>query len=129
MKRNIYKLLSEKYEQHILENTEFDSSKFKWEKENLKVGNEVFDVYCNFEYGEQATDYKFNPRTGQGQDKYAEVPVAVTDIKAFRVDPTRNGLGDEVTDPELLKAIAGVALETARDEGGDDRGTRYGDWM
>jgi hypothetical protein len=131
MKRDVYKILAEKYDAieqitDILEQA--DVTRYEWQREGLEVGNQQFDVYCNFERKREAIDYQFDPRQDRGRDIYAMIPARVLDVKGFVTSPT--GEGPEVTDPELLKKIASVALETAREEATrDTEEVQYGEYM
>jgi hypothetical protein len=126
MKRDVYKLLAEKYSLVEQDNL----AQYEWSKEELEVSGKMYDVYCNFDKKEEAIDYQFDPRTDRGRDVYAMVPFKVLDIKAYVSDPQGNG--PEVIDPNLLKTISSVALETARQEAiqdASDVDVRFGEYM
>lgn len=124
MKRDVYKLLAEKYTLVEQDNL----AQYEWNREGLEVGGKSYDVYCNFEYNREAIDYQFDPRQDRGRDVYAMVPTQVTDIKVYESDPQGNG--PEITDPNLLETIKNVALEIARDETiRDTEETQYGEYM
>jgi hypothetical protein len=131
MKRDVYKILAEKYDAieqitDVLEQA--DSTQYEWQKDNLEIDGQVYDVLCNFERKREAIDYQFDARQDRGRDIYAMVPAAVLDIKAYVSDPEGNGV--EVTDPKTLEKIKRVALELARDEAiQDTEEIEYGEYM
>jgi hypothetical protein len=131
MKRDVYKILAEKYDAieqitDVLEQA--DVTRYEWQREELEVDGKKYDVYCNFERKREAIDYQFDPRQDRGRDVYAMIPAAVLDIKAYVSDPTGNGA--EVTDPNTLNKIKQVALELAREEAiRDTEEVQYGEYM
>ena len=89
----------------------------------IEMNGEVYTVYANVTTERQAVDHRasIGHYGVSGKDVYGNVPTGIEDMEAYWYDPETD-FETEVTDPNVLKALAGEVQSRLDDMDPEDVG-------